>query len=194
MDTFQWRLSTAFKTAPNEYITAYHCVIDKDGQPIQELTLLSPKADLAYFSVRGYNSEVSLELSNASDMNSNISIYSFVDGRLVTDKNCRFVKQDINSGLMIHECDTVPGASGSPIIFDGKVIGIHLGAISTQEKTENVACQFSSAAKNRCDYCKLRGRTLQMVSTQSFAPSASLTLSYTPFTYSTTTYSRCYYS
>ncbi len=159
-------ICTAFKIDTNEYITARHCVVGQDGKtidglsfltttdaeayPIQNFTRLDEKADLAYFSVNGYHSDAKLELAASTNGGGDLSVYSAVESenklRLVTDGNCKSVGQDPASGMIIHDCDTVPGASGSPLLANGKVIGVHLGsaprkdALTQTTTIENVAC------------------------------------------------------
>ena len=52
--------------------------------------------------------------------------FDFDRYKLVENKKCQATldKKDL---FLTHDCDSVPGASGSPILQDGKVVGIHQG-------------------------------------------------------------------
>ena len=156
---------TGFKVSINEYITAYHCVVDQEGNPLSNLELaftsgesylvdkfsrLDARSDLAYFSVLGNENLAKLDLVRSSEPYTKLSTYSAdlssSSVHLVTQKDCMVIGQDTESGLLLHNCDTVPGSSGSPILSNGKVVGVHLGAthLGSDEKAENVACSFSA--------------------------------------------------
>ena len=173
---------TAFKIDTNEYITARHCIVDENGDTLSNLQFMpshsirnysiqaflriDEKADLAYFAVEGYDNGAKLGLANSTNQNKNLTVYSAVVNssdskvQLIMDTKCTFLRQDPESGLIIHACDTESGSSGSPIFADGKVIGIHLGSMhqelahnSGEGVTENVAC--SLGALNETDVTKL---------------------------------------
>ena len=160
---------TAFKIETNEYVTARHCVVDEKGDtldsltfitpvegkayPIQEFTRFNEKADLAFFKVEGYNNGAKLELANATTMSTELSVYSVVSDesshykvQLMTDRNCKFLRQDLTTGLMIHQCDTLHGSSGSPILDGGKVVGVHLGAMNQVDQNDDQVTQTVNVA------------------------------------------------
>ena len=124
--------------------------------PVQSFSQVEQNADISYFSVDGYRVSDKLGLAHSSNTIKNLTVYSAditpnkysaYSMNILEDDHCMFLGQEPNSGLMLHSCDTVAGSSGSPIIANGKVVGIHLGAMnenyknaSEPAKLVNIAC------------------------------------------------------
>jgi len=59
--------------------------------------------------------------------------------KYLVHKNCKATEIIGESGIIKHECDTLPGASGSPILQNGKVVGVHIGSFNDELRSFNLA-------------------------------------------------------
>ncbi len=60
------------------------------------------------------------------------------------------------AGLLVHDLDTLPGASGAPILVDGRVVGVHLGALGGGGRNLGVELQRRGDADVRAAHPEWR--------------------------------------
>lgn len=134
-----------FSEAPRSY---FFQLANGRTYPVTRIEQLNLRADLAILSVAVGNglpqgifeSETETEIVSF-DLNSQA---------LVRDESRETYAA---SGLIHHKIDTVMGASGSPLLQNGKVVGIHIGAL--RESAENLAVrldQIQEASVENLDF------------------------------------------
>ena len=85
-----------------------------------------------------------LELGDFKPSGSKTEIYSLGYGSEVFHASHHEWPIKPSTHILIHSLDTIFGGSGSPLLQDGKVVGIHIGNI---QGTENVAARVSQSLK-----------------------------------------------
>ncbi len=143
---------TAFYTSANTIMTALHCVdpnqLDRykfviaNREPIDLKAVVAehPSADLISLQV---SSSSPNHLNFASfDPQAPLRIISFDvgEGRLVEDQGSKLLKA-MGNGLLLHELDTVASASGSPVLQQGRVVAVHIGALYDQPLVRDLGDQ-----------------------------------------------------
>ncbi len=131
---------TASFVDKNTVVTALHC-IDPDNLGLYKIALKSQKpiavkaikkvfteADVVYLTVNFQNSAFLPSGSLDPKQKTQIISYDVGSSQLVEDSGTK-IKNVGADGLITHELDTVESASGSPLIQDGKIVGIHLGVL-----------------------------------------------------------------
>lgn len=132
---------TAFLTAANEITTAAHC-FNPATKDLQSYLFVVPAAKkesfvASYLEEKSSAVEARLVLKERfehhlekgdfdSSQSTSIVSFSFDSYQLWEHKACA-ARLNTKDRFLTHQCDTVPGASGSPILQDGKVVGIHQG-------------------------------------------------------------------
>jgi V8-like Glu-specific endopeptidase len=132
-------ICSGYFSASNQITTAGHCIEETGtGTGISGFKVvngLSEEFEISGVIERYNNSDtVILETKKYSDSylgKADLDVYSEVELiGYATDLN-KFVNVSGASmethGLLLYKLDTLPGASGSPIIQDGKVVGVHIG-------------------------------------------------------------------
>lgn len=132
---------TAFAVSSRTIITAEHCFNKNVGG--QYLTKNNSyyvvKVTSQHFSADVVELELNKNLKSYFEVTSHNKnlfsrIYSISDEKLLTNESNWYSSIYIEGlgdieGVFMHKLDTVPGSSGSPIVQNGKVTGIHLGSI-----------------------------------------------------------------
>ena len=145
---------TGFSVSPYEVLTAGHCYLSGTSEDMfqyisggQRFEIESVKkyenSDLLVLRIKrggelpGFIA-VSDETSPRSTGNQKPWIISFDpgSGKFMTSKvgDLSLIRESGGepSGVFTHNLDTLKGSSGSPVISDGQVIGVHLGSLSGQ--------------------------------------------------------------
>ena len=152
---------TAFVTGTSEITTAAHCLQIKDEisslkftsasgitTSITKIVELEPTKDRLIL-----GTEESFQNSLAKGLIQGNSLklvgYDSVKNDLFTTVGCQFEKRISGSGSFSHSCDTIPGMSGSPILQNGRVVGIHLGYMEKIER--NAAYEVALAGEKMTD-------------------------------------------
>jgi hypothetical protein len=153
----------------NTVVTALHCIdptnlgpyrIVLKGQKPIALTGVKKaftEADVVYLTVDFQNSAFLPSGSLDPNLSTQIISYEVARSRLVEDSGTK-IKSVGADGLITHELDTVESASGSPLLQNGKIVGIHLGAlydkpliIDLSSKSEAIDKAFAYIAENKSE-------------------------------------------
>ncbi|SMF80694.1 trypsin-like peptidase domain-containing protein [Pseudobacteriovorax antillogorgiicola] len=134
---------TAFAVSNNEVMTAKHCwspdvggvfTYDEYEHRIVGVTEDYPESDVVRLEVDGYIWEY-LELeTEVLTVDNQISMIDR-HGNVQQSEKYGFLNVDVDGevtvqdGVFAHGIPAVPGNSGSPILKDGKVVGVHLGKV-----------------------------------------------------------------
>lgn len=138
---------SAFITGTYQVTTAAHCILE--GADLNELKFTTANGNIFDFnSLDEYNTDTDFaqlslskpsdEFLNLSDFNRDQSI-SIVGWDSHSNSFFKSSKQENNReviqyrGFLMHSLDTLPSASGSPIIQNGKVVGMHLGYVENRD-------------------------------------------------------------
>ena len=144
---------TAYISGKTELTTALHCVDmahtsqvmfttdDNINIPILSEKKYFEQADVIKLIIPEQENFISLGKFQ-SDLPLTVLGYDTGKERVLTDK-CIFTEKEKNMfpGVIFHGCDTIKGASGAPLLQNGKVVGIHIGTVV--DHTINVAVDFS---------------------------------------------------
>lgn len=133
-------ICTAFVSGPNEITTAAHCFDDEQSldqysydtllgasYPIDGVSKFIPSAD--FISLNVQVGEQHLIEGQYSDQEES-KIVSWDDSQAVisaTGWTLANTVHPVNYGLIYHTLVTVSGSSGSPLIQNNRVVGVHLG-------------------------------------------------------------------
>lgn len=147
------RRCTAFVSGPNELTTAAHCINGDTSNKLaiqfilrdQHITSgirvasLDRSSDLARLRVdRGFTSH--LTLGHSIDGPVHLAGLEPVGDRRLLSSECS-LSHSQTRGLLAHQCDTVEGMSGAPILSGDYVVGMHLG--SAKDRRSNVALDLT---------------------------------------------------
>lgn len=151
-------ICSAFIINYNELVTARHCIDlhqplnqyyfeNSFGQKIK-LTQINEslaQADIISFQI---STQVFTLISGTFNPTSGATITG-VDphNKLVSSEECKVQENTMANGFFEYVCDTESGQSGSPILQNGLVIGIHLG----NNPHKNVNIGVSLVSKNSAD-------------------------------------------
>jgi len=134
-------ICTAFVSGPNEITTAAHCITNQpdlsliyfrktNGEEValESLKLYYPNADLVVISA-----QVGVQYLKRSNFNSENSslIVSYYESDKITVSTIGAI--ELHNNFLLHTLDTTPGSSGSPVIQDNMVVGMHLGYLSDRD-------------------------------------------------------------
>lgn len=134
-------LCTAFATGPHQITTAYHCIAEFEQRIVYgEFSFKTKLNTYAIFGIGKTNKNADYAILTVDPKISNwfevkelephepLSIYSATsDGKILTNTVEKY-SEIIANGYIKYGLDTVRGASGSPILQNGAVIAVHLGA------------------------------------------------------------------
>jgi len=127
-------ICTAFISGENEITTAAHCLVQEiadytfqlpNGKkyPVNSMIYLNGSADIAVL-----GSPVGLNYIQSDNFYSNreLSLISFSSdfGGLIKSKNGSAV---VEGNFLLHTFDSLPESSGSPLLQNGNVVGLHIG-------------------------------------------------------------------
>ncbi len=147
---------TAFLTGPSELSTAAHCVETADLKSFRfnianrlfklKSRKLNRKTGFASLVVDG-NFENYFEFDSLKSDAVTLVAYDYQNHELASHKSCR-VNRDLNyKGLLVHTCDSVAGMSGSPLLQQGKVVGIHLGSLPLNQANGALEATYRDDSK-----------------------------------------------
>lgn len=138
-------ICSAFISGSNEITTAAHCIANQpdlsliyfrktngDEVGLESLKLYYPNADLVVISA-----QVGMRYLKRSTFNSENSllIASYYESDKITVSTIGAI--ELHNDFLLHTLDTTPGSSGSPVIQDNMVVGMHLGYLS--DRNMNIA-------------------------------------------------------
>jgi hypothetical protein len=140
-------ICTAFASGTNQVSTAASCLreplsdaykLNINGRPVPIVAALADlPTGLALLKVEGV-SEVFPTAAFASDEDSSIVSYASDQKQFVL-ASTGYIKTSAVPGVLMHTFDAIKGASGSPILQNGQVVGVHLGAVVEDDNVFNVA-------------------------------------------------------
>ncbi len=143
-------ICTAFASGKDEVTTAAHCLQDSDlssfsvvinGKSFKpSVKGLETKADVMVLSVSGVNEYLSSENSSNSEKHFVVSFASDKNEFVVSAEGT--TTDSVYPGLIEHTFATAPGASGSPLLQNGKVIGVHIGSVNFNGRDSNIAVRI----------------------------------------------------
>lgn len=156
------KLCNAFLEAENLVTTALHCIGEDADQfigytfknlqgvesDLVEVVYLDPKKDLVTYMV-DYNYPSYYKKELAMNLNAKLELRAIVDETLYSTF-CPIVKAEPDFAVVRHTCDSSPGFSGSPMIQDGKVTGVHLGS-QLVDNDYNYAIDFAFLSSEEAD-------------------------------------------
>jgi hypothetical protein len=143
--------------ARHQVITSAHCQ-KGNGETLEFVTSHGARVNLAGYTKPRINSEVIqyvahigetfLPIAGTHDFKPSApaKIYSY-DLSSNTLVNSAPQGTSEENGLLRYELDTLPGASGSPIIQDGRVVGVHLGYDPACKKNIGVTTFSADASR-----------------------------------------------
>jgi len=59
--------------------------------------------------------------------------------KFLVHRDCKATEIIGESGIIKHECDTLPGASGAPVLQNGRVVAVHIGSFKDDLRSFNLA-------------------------------------------------------
>lgn len=140
---------TAFVSGPNELTTAAHCIDeDTDNKLAIQFILRDQKITSGIRVVSLDHSSDLAKLQVSRSFHSYLKPGRSIDGpvrlaglepsgdRRILSSECRLSHSE-TLGLLTHQCDTVEGMSGAPILNGNYVVGMHLGM--AKDRQFNVA-------------------------------------------------------
>lgn len=144
---------TGYISGKNELTTALHCVNMAHTSQVTFITdnnvsipILSEKeylekVDLIKLNIPEQDKYIEPEQFR-TDLPITVLGYDALQQRIIKDQ-CLFTEKDKNvfPGVIFHGCDTIKGASGAPLVQNGKVVGIHIGTVP--DHTINVAVDLA---------------------------------------------------
>lgn len=146
---------TAFATGPRTITTAYHCIENQPEMLLQVKTdeSASRKVDLSRFSFKVANRTTGVAKVRSVLRDSDIAVLEIAEPNTSWFELGSYTRRPISQiisvngddtgcitnsarvfetnrmGVFAHALDSIPGASGSPILQNDRVIGIHIGAL-----------------------------------------------------------------
>lgn len=143
---------TGFISNSNELTVAGHCyngINDIDlfsfttgsGRKIAIKSLIdfASSADVAVFEIE--TQKTYLETTDLKE--GSVEVIGFdIDTNKIVRSTCKPEPFDEKQGVILHKCDTVGGQSGSPIIQNGKAVGIHIGSL--KEPFSNIGISLAN--------------------------------------------------
>ncbi len=146
---------TVFASGKNEITTAIHCLSDANLAAFSVLVNgkvmkisdahFFVKADVVKLDIDGISDY--FQASGFSDSEkSEIGSYALDKKEFVLSSKGSAVSAN-EEGFIMHTLDTIPGASGSPILQNGKVVGVHIGSVSENNNVKNIAVKFTEIDK-----------------------------------------------
>ena len=144
---------TAYISGKSELTTALHCVDmahpsqvmfttdDNINIPILSEKEHFEKADVIKLNIPEQDNFIASEKFQ-EDLPLTVLGYDPKQNKILTDQ-CFFTEKEKNifPGVIFHGCDTLKGASGAPLLQNGKIVGLHVGTVV--DHTINVAIDFS---------------------------------------------------
>jgi V8-like Glu-specific endopeptidase len=125
-----------FVSGKDEVTTAAHCIdnmeyptfILKSGEKFQldALKMLDAPRDIAVLKTKKYF-EKHLDFGKIEQNSIRVVSFNFSKKIMTTSDNCFVNSQLSEYSAFSYECDTSHGNSGSPLIQNGKVVGVHVG-------------------------------------------------------------------
>jgi V8-like Glu-specific endopeptidase len=172
-------LCTGFFSGPNTITAASHCVknlksnelghletVDGSRYRIQKIISLNLTNDVATLSTIDSNPKFLASGSINPSAPAELIGWDSFSKDFKLSKTPILSPQSASQGLFTHELDTEGGNSGSPILQDGKVIGMHLGWVGTKSNpnssTANQSIEKATVVRNiavnltECDSANLR--------------------------------------
>lgn len=137
------RLCSAYVSAPNQIVSATHCLIKGAYAMVDEITFKTgdgkttgikrvlqwdPKRDIMTLETAESYSDY-LEQGAASIGPITLVGYDADNNSLMNDISCSTSDSNYLRGFVSHNCSSRPGFSGSPIMKNGVVVGLHLGYV-----------------------------------------------------------------
>jgi hypothetical protein len=149
-----FHVCTAFLSAPNTVSTAAHCAPQQDR--LSQYAFVTPSGrtvslrrrfrETSSRSVSFETVEPTSQFIDAAPLNVNAPIelisYSGAQHELLQSSSHTF--EPTPQGIL-HELDTEPGSSGAPLIQNGRVVGVHEGAVKGRMKnyaTRTISDQY----------------------------------------------------
>ena len=139
---------TGFASGPNEISTAAHCVKNSDcifqqcdfyfkpfkgtSQKILSAKIYDERKDYAVFTLDRTFSKYFESAQISFEKKASILSYGIRQGTIDTKDKCSIHQYDGIKGTFSHSCELAEGTSGSPIIQENKVVGIHIDNIPSQ--------------------------------------------------------------
>ena len=146
---------TGFISAKDELTTAAHCYNEETLDTVKFIRgndIISPisiksiyaNADIIIFKIVEQNDYLKAAEFNIKYPLSLISIDS-THQKLLFEENCKIIDKLNDAYVIMHLCDTESRSSGSPIVQNGKVIGVHIG--TTFDHVSNIAISYKNLNK-----------------------------------------------
>jgi V8-like Glu-specific endopeptidase len=130
---------------PDLVVTVVHCVDstklgDTDGftfssangkiARVQKLISADTKKDLAIYKLdTGSFDHFTPNLNSSVDQRITVAGYDTTSGKWL-QSSCSIKTKEAASASFTYECDTVPGMSGSAVLSNGEVIGLHVAHVT----------------------------------------------------------------
>ncbi|MBM4254112.1 MAG: trypsin-like serine protease [Deltaproteobacteria bacterium] len=159
---------------PNVVITVVHCVdkadlSDVDGftfssasgkiARVEKLISADTKKDLAVYKLdTGKFEYFAPSLKSSVDQAITVAGYDLTSGKWV-QSICNIKSKEAAAAAFTYECDTVPGMSGSAVLSNGEVIGLHVAHNSKLNK--NLGLDFASLSDPKADLASLPQNSLE---------------------------------
>ena len=157
------RICSAFVSAPNQIVSATHCLINGTAARTDEITFKAgdgkmtgvkrviqwdAKRDIMTLeTIESFTDH--LEQGAASTGSFTLVGYDGNTDSLSYDTLCSTSANDAIRGFLTHDCSSRPGFSGSPIMQNGVVVALHLGYIEKINK--NLALKLPSVPTDGVD-------------------------------------------
>lgn len=163
----QKTMCNAWVIGPNEIITNYHCVQDESQLKNSRLEL-DPEVvmDCSKILKKSWQHDFTvIQCGTITENSKPLALMSFRGERAayIITNNCDFIsnptckvkkmyaecKAKKVSNELIHDCDTLPGSSGSPILDrdSGRVLGIHHSGDEERQKNHATPSEFLGLSK-----------------------------------------------
>jgi len=149
---------------PDLVVTVVHCVDstklgDTDGftfssangkiARVQKLISADTKKDLAMFKLdTGSFDHFTTNLNSSVDQRITVAGYDTTSGKWL-QSSCSIKTKEAASASFTYECDTVPGMSGSAVLSNGEVIGLHVA--HDPKLNKNLGIDFASLSNPTAD-------------------------------------------
>ncbi len=147
------KVCTGFLISGDIVATAYHCIPGTNRIIVSKLQFhprnfnpvdvayianANEKTDIAFLKLRNPISAEPFRVREFIDRQAPFSIISYdkASNRLLLSQKCD-VRQEKQNAYLTHNCDTLPGASGAPVLQNGTVVGMHMG--SSRKEKLNIA-------------------------------------------------------
>lgn len=147
INSTQDRICTATVFTTDQIITAAHCISSKSDQlkfvkvdgtslDISAVVSLDRGTDIARIKL-AQPQKYFIPLATESSSNASLVTFDSKSPSALMGR-CSMAADQSLAGILLHDCDTQEGSSGAALIYQNKIVGIHIGSVASLHRNAAV--------------------------------------------------------